>query len=76
MSQRFLFLNIYMEQTTNLTIADLDALRNIIDLACKRGAFQASEMSYVGENFDRLNQFLEAIIQQAQEPAESQGEQQ
>lgn len=67
-----------MEQSTNLTIADLDALRTIIDLACKRGAFQASEMSYVGENFDRLNQFLEAIMQRAQETesAESQGEQQ
>lgn len=41
-----------MENTTQpvqpITVADLDALRSIIDLAATRGAFQGAELSQVG----------------------------
>jgi hypothetical protein len=50
----------------NITVADLNLLRNIIDLASRRGAFQASEMKQIGEVYDKLNQFLEAVVAQAQ----------
>ena len=66
MSQRFLFVNISMENIQSITVSDLDALRNIIDLACTRGAFRASEVKQVGELHDKLTQFLEAVVAQAQ----------
>jgi uncharacterized protein YdbL (DUF1318 family) len=51
----------------NITIADLNLLKNIIDLASRRGAFQASEMKQIGEVYDKLNAFLEAVVAQAAE---------
>jgi uncharacterized protein YggE len=70
-----------MENTTQITIADLDTVKNIIDLACTRGAFRGSEVSQVGAVYDKLAQFLEAVIEQAKaqevanaEAGETQGE--
>jgi len=70
-----------MENTTQITIADLDTIKNIIDLACTRGAFRGGEISQVGAVFDKLTVFLEAVIAQAQaqeaanaEAGETQGE--
>ena len=51
----------------NITIADLNLLKSIIDLASRRGAFQASEMKEVGEVYDKLNTFLDAVLAQAAE---------
>jgi hypothetical protein len=48
-----------------ITIADLDTIKNIIDLACTRGAFRGAEISQVGVVFDKLTSFLEAVIAQA-----------
>jgi hypothetical protein len=50
---------------TQITIADLDTIKNIIDLACTRGAFRGAEISQVGAVYDKLTQFLEAVIEQA-----------
>jgi hypothetical protein len=44
-----------------LSIADLQNLRGIIDVAVKRGTFVAGEMSAVGSVYDRLNAFLIAV---------------
>jgi len=70
-----------MENNTQITIADLDTIKNIIDLACTRGAFRGGEISQVGAVFDKLTVFLEAVIAQAQaqeaanaEAGETQGE--
>jgi hypothetical protein len=49
----------------NITVADLNLLKNIIDLAATRGAFQASEMKQVGEAYNKLATFLEAVVAQA-----------
>jgi hypothetical protein len=59
-----------MENQT-ITVTDLDGIRNIIDLACTRGAFRADEMQQVGELYNKLNNFLEAIVAQAQAQSES-----
>jgi uncharacterized protein YggE len=66
---------------TQITIADLDTIKNIIDLACTRGAFRGGEISQVGAVYDKLTVFLEAVIAQAQaqeaanaEAGEPQGE--
>jgi hypothetical protein len=58
--------NIYMDNTQQITIADLDMIKNIIDLACTRGAFRAEEMKEVGEVYNKLTNFLAAVIAQAQ----------
>jgi hypothetical protein len=51
---------------TQITIADLDMIKNIIDLASSRGAFRAAEMKQVGEVYDKLAAFLAAVVAQAQ----------
>ena len=50
---------------TQITIADLDTIKNIIDLASTRGAFRGEELSQVGVVYDKLAAFLSAVIEQA-----------
>jgi hypothetical protein len=78
--QQILVLNIYMENNT-ITIADLDTIKNIINLAATRGAFRGEELSMVGTVYDKLTKFLEVAIQQAKsqeaadtKPSKPQGE--
>jgi hypothetical protein len=52
-------------ENTQITVADLNLLKNIIDLASTRGAFRAAEMKQVGEVYEKLNAFLEAVVSQA-----------
>ena len=56
-----------------LTIADLNALRAIVDVASQRGAFKATELEAVGKTFNKLNAFLEAAAKSAQ--AQTEGKQ-
>jgi uncharacterized protein YggE len=51
----------------NITVADLNLLKNIIDLASTRGAFLAAEMRQVGEVYEKLTAFLDTVIAQAAE---------
>ena len=63
-----------MENTndpTQITIADLDTLRNIVDLASTRGAFRGAELTQVGAIYDKLTAFLDAIIAQAKAQEEA-----
>ena len=55
---------------TQFTIADLAGIRNILDLACQRGAFRGEEMKDVGMVFEKLTKFILA----AQEAAEAQAQ--
>jgi len=41
-----------------LTIQDLRVLKDAIDIASKRGGFQANEFTTVGNTFNRLSMFL------------------
>ena len=58
--------------TQTITVADLAAIKQIIDTAVQRGAFQASEVKQVGEVYEKLTAFLEAVIAQAQNQGEEQ----
>jgi hypothetical protein len=63
----FIDLNIYMNTNPPpLSITDLAVIKQTIDLAASRGAFRASEMKSVGEVYDKLTAFLQAVIQQAE----------
>ena len=58
-----------------ITVVDLARIKTMIETACSRGAFQAAEMKTVGEVYDRLTAFLEAVVAQAQtDPENNQGE--
>ena len=62
-----------MENTNDsnqITIADLDTLKNIVDLSSTRGAFRGAELTQVGAIYDKLTAFLDAIIAQAKAQAE------
>ena len=58
------------QQPPQLSITDLQNLRAIVDVAVRRGAFGANEVSAVGATFDKVNAFLNAVAPQEQ-PAES-----
>lgn len=58
------------EATPELTIQDLGNLRAIIDVAAQRGAFRAAEMEAVGNSFNKLNNFLNAVAPAQPETAE------
>ena len=59
------------EQTAaELTVQDLQALKQIIDVSTQRGAFKGNELMSVGQVYNKLEVFLNQV--QAQAP---QGEQ-
>ena len=62
-------------ENTQLTITDMVSIKNIIDAACTRGAFKASEMKLVGELYEKLGLFIESVQAQAvEQSAKTQGE--
>lgn len=50
--------------TPELTVTDLNNLRSVLDVAVRRGTFQAAELSSVGSVYDKLNAFLNALSAQ------------
>jgi len=57
-----------------ITIQDLIMIKDLIDVACSRGAFKADEMSSVGQTYDKLTGFLNSVIASAQAEADQKGE--
>ena len=55
-----------MENTNQISIADLDTIKNIIDLASSRGAFRGEELQEIGTVYNKLKTFLDAVIANAQ----------
>ena len=61
-------------EPVQLTIADLQLLARIVDLASRRGAFQAAELSQVGDAFNKLSGFLTYVESVQQKEAEANAE--
>jgi hypothetical protein len=59
------------ENSTDLTINDLNAMKVIIDIASSRGAFKPNEMVAVGQTYTKLSAFLDKAAQQAANPAQA-----
>ena len=57
-------------EPVQLTIADLQLLGRIVDLASRRGAFQAGELSQVGDAYNKLSGFL-AYVESTQKKDET-----
>lgn len=70
-------LNICMNTQTNtqITIQDLVEIKDMIDLACSRGAYRGAEVRAVGEIYEKISAFLDAVIVQSQSQAQSDSEQ-
>jgi type II secretory pathway component PulF len=64
------------QQSTELTINDLNAMKSIIDIASSRGAFKPNEMMAVGQTYTKLEAFLNNVAKQveAQKKAEQGGQ--
>ena len=60
-------------EPVQLTITDLQQLANIVDLAARRGAYQAAEMERIGAAFNKLAGFLAYVesTKVAEAPAEA-----
>ena len=58
-----------------LSITDLAVLKNIIEVASNRGAFQAAELRQVGEVYEKLTGLLKTVIAQAEATPNPQGDQ-
>ncbi len=56
---------------TQLTINDIARTRDVINLACKRGAFNGAEARQVGTLFEKLDQFIKAATVQAEAAKQS-----
>jgi len=67
------------QESTDLTINDLNALKTIIDIASSRGAFKPNEMVAVGQTYTKLDTFLATVAKQqaaqAQQPAQTPADQ-
>ena len=62
------------EKGADLNINDLNALKQIIDVASSRGAFKpGNEMVAVGQVYEKLASFLEAVAKQAEASKEKTG---
>ncbi len=57
-----------------LTVQDLTAIKQIIDVASSRGAFKANEMAVVGGVYNKLESFLGAVQAQQEPKEEPKGE--
>lgn len=53
------------QQGADLSIQDLSAMKSIIDVASSRGAFKPQEMMMVGQTYNKLSNFLDAVAKQS-----------
>jgi hypothetical protein len=60
-----------MENDTQINVADLALLRNLVEVASTRGAFKADELSTVGQVYDKLNTFLNRLVEEAEQAEKS-----
>ena len=54
------------EEGVELTVNDLAAIKQIIDIASSRGSFRPNEMVAIGTTYARLENFLSVVSQQQQ----------
>jgi len=47
---------------TVVTLTDLQNVLVVLDLASSRGAFRGAELQPVGQLYDKINKFLQAVM--------------
>ena len=58
------------DEVPAFNLADLAAVKQIIEVSSRRGAFNAAELSAVGMTYDRLIAFLQHHVLAPETPAE------
>lgn len=58
------------DEVPAFNLADLAAVKQIIEVSSRRGAFNAAELSAVGMTYDRLIAFLQHHVPAPETPAE------
>lgn len=58
------------DEVPAFNLADLAAVKQIIEVSSRRGAFNAAELSAVGLTYDRLMAFLQHHVPAPETPAE------
>lgn len=53
------------QESNDLNVNDLNAMKTIIDLASSRGAFKPNEMVAVGQTYNKLVNFLNQVAKQS-----------
>ncbi|SVB50045.1 uncharacterized protein METZ01_LOCUS202899 [marine metagenome] len=59
------------QSNLELTVNDLNLLRQTIDVATQRGAFKANELLTVGTVYNKLETFLSAVSEQQKTQGET-----
>lgn len=54
------------QNSLDLTVTDLQGIKAVIDVASQRGAFKPNEMVSVGQIYNKLEAFLNAVAAQQQ----------
>ena len=54
------------QNSAELTVQDLQAIKQIIDVSTQRGAFKANELMSVGQVYNKLDSFLTQVTAQSQ----------
>ncbi len=57
------------QESNDLTISDLSAMKTIIDIASSRGAFKPNEMMAVGQTYTKLSAFLDSVTKTSKQGA-------
>jgi hypothetical protein len=57
------------QESNDLTISDLNAMKTIIDIASSRGAFKPNEMVAVGQTYNKLSAFLDTVAKTSKQGA-------
>jgi hypothetical protein len=57
------------QESAELTISDLAAMKSIIDIASSRGAFKPNEMVAVGQTYNKLTAFLDTVAKTSKQGA-------
>lgn len=57
------------QESNDLTISDLSAMKTIIDIASSRGAFKPNEMVAVGQTYNKLSAFLDTVAKTSKQGA-------
>ena len=55
---------------TSITLNDLVLLRNIVNVASKRGAFSAEEFSDIGAVYNKIDKFLKLNLKKMEDSEE------
>ena len=61
------------QPAAELTVQDLQALKQIIDVSTQRGAFKGNELMSVGQVYNKLEVFLNSVQAQAPQGEQSNG---